>query len=122
LDFVSDVRDYLDGLAEIVPAALLGDDGFVDAARGPVIIARQVAVGEAFVMSKVEVGLSTVVGDEDFSVLKRRHRARIHVEVGIELLQRDPQATAFHEAANGGGCQSLAKRRHYTASHKDVLC
>ena len=37
LDRVGDVRDHLDGRAEIVAAALLGDDVAVDAARGDIV-------------------------------------------------------------------------------------
>ena len=36
-DFVGDVRNDLDCLAQVVAAAFLGDDGFVDSAGGPVI-------------------------------------------------------------------------------------
>ena len=89
LDFVGDVRNDLDGLAQIVAAALLGDDGFVDAAGGPVIVAGQLAVGEALVVPEVEVGLGAVIGDEDLAVLERRHGAGVDVQIGIELLQRD---------------------------------
>ena len=76
LDFVGDVRNDLHGLAEIVAAALFGDDGFVDAAGGPVIVAAQLGVGEALVVAEVEVGFGAIVGDEDFAVLERRHGAR----------------------------------------------
>jgi hypothetical protein len=40
---------------------------------------------EALVVAQVEVGLGPVVGDVDLAVLERAHRARIHVDVGIEL-------------------------------------
>ena len=39
-DFVGDVRDDLHGFAEIIAAAFFGDDGFVEAAGGPVVVAR----------------------------------------------------------------------------------
>ena len=39
LDLVGDVGDHLDGLAEVVAAALLGDDLLVDAAGGEVVVA-----------------------------------------------------------------------------------
>jgi hypothetical protein len=39
LDLVGDVRDHLHGLAEVVAAALLGDDGVVDLAGGEVVAA-----------------------------------------------------------------------------------
>ncbi len=38
LDGVGDVRDHLDGGAEIVAAPLLGDDVLVDAAGGDVVL------------------------------------------------------------------------------------
>jgi hypothetical protein len=39
LDFVGDVRNHLDGFAQVVAAPLLGDDLLVDAASGQVIVA-----------------------------------------------------------------------------------
>ena len=45
LDLVGDVGDDLDGLAEVVAAALLGDDLLVDAAGSEVVIARELSRG-----------------------------------------------------------------------------
>ena len=42
-DFVGDVGNNLHGLAEVVAAALFANDGFVDAAGGPVIVAAELA-------------------------------------------------------------------------------
>ena len=109
LDLVGDVRNDLHRLAEIVAATLLGDDGFVDAAGGPVVLATQLGMGESLVVAEVEIGLGAVVGDEDLAVLERRHGSGIDVQIGIELLQRDLQPAAFHEAADGGRRQSLAQ-------------
>ena len=71
LDLVGDVGDDLDGLAEVVAAALLGDDLLVDAAGGEVVVAGELGVGEALVVAQIEVGLRAVVGDEDLAVLER---------------------------------------------------
>ena len=122
LDFVGDVRDDLHGLAEVVAAALLGDDLLVDAAGGPVIVARQAGVGEAFVVAEVEVGFGAIVGDEDFAVLEGRHGARIDVQIRVELHEVDLEPAAFEQAADGSCRQSLAQRRHNSARHEDVLC
>ena len=116
------MRNDLHGLAEVVAAALFGDDVFVDAAGGPVVVAAQAAVGEALVVPQVEIGFGAVVGDEYFAVLERRHGPGIDVEIRIELLQRDLQAPALHQAADRRRCQSLTKRRHHATGHKDVLC
>ena len=122
LDLVGDVGNDLDGFAEIVAAALLGDDLLVDAAGGEVVVAGEAGVGEALVVAEVEIGLGAVVGDEDFAMLEGRHGSGIDVEIGIELLQVDPQAAALQQAADAGSGQSLAERRHDAAGYKDVLC
>src|SRR6266404_1755548 len=99
-DFVGYVGDDLDGLAEKIAAALFGENGFVDAAGGPVIIAGKLGVGEALVVSEVEVGLGTVFGDEDFTVLKRAHSAGIDVKVRIALLKGDFETATFEETTD----------------------
>jgi hypothetical protein len=53
-------------------------------------------------VAEVEIGLRAVLGDEHLTVLERAHRARIHVDVGVELLYLDPLAAAHEEAADGG--------------------
>ena len=42
-------------------------------------------VGEALVVTEVQVGLAAVVGDEDLAVLEGAHRPRIDVDVRVEL-------------------------------------
>jgi len=54
-DFVGDVRDHLHGFSEIVSASFLRQDGFVDAASGPVIVAGKFGVREALVVAQIEV-------------------------------------------------------------------
>src|ERR1019366_1505344 len=109
LDFVGDVRNHLHGLAQIIAAALLGDDLLVNLAGSPVVIARKLGVGETFVVAEVKIGFGAVVGDKNFAVLKRRHRPRIDVQVGIELHQVDFEAAAFEQASDGSRRQSLAQ-------------
>ena len=92
LDLVGDVRDHLDGRAEVVAPALAPDDRVVDAAGGEVGRPRGVLVGEALVVAEVEIGLGAVLGDEHLAVLERAHRPRVDVDVGIELLQLDAEA------------------------------
>ena len=87
LDLVGDVRNDLDGLAEIIAAALAGDDLLVDAAGGQIIRLGELGVGEALVVPQIQVGLGAIVGDEDLAVLEGAHGAGVHVEVRIEFLQ-----------------------------------
>jgi len=92
LDLVGDVGDDLHGLSEVVAATLLGDDLLVDAPGGEVVVAREPGVGESLVVAEVEIGLCTVVCDEDLAVLKGRHGSGIYVQVGVELHHVDLDA------------------------------
>ena len=120
LDLVRDVRDDLDGAAEVVAAALLADDRVVDRARGDVGGARGVRVREALVVAEVEVGLGAVLGHEHLAVLERRHRARVDVDVGVELLEGDLQPAGDQQAADRGRRDALAERRDHAAGDEDV--
>ena len=100
LDFVGDVRNDLHGLAQKLAAPFLVDDRQVDLAGRVVRIARQRAVGEPLVVAQVEIGLAAVVEHVHFAVLVGAHRARIDVDVRIELLHPHPQAAAFEQHAD----------------------
>ena len=98
-DFIGDVRDDLNGLAEVVATAFLGEDGLVDLAAGEVIGASEDAICEALVVSEVEVGLRTVGQNIDLTMLERIHRAGIDIEVGVEFLENDFETPQFQQRA-----------------------
>jgi hypothetical protein len=89
LDGVGDVRNDLDGGAEIVAAPLLGEDVLIDAASGDVILSRGGPASEPLVMAQIEIGLGAVVVHEHLTVLVGRHGAGIDVDIGVELAQPD---------------------------------
>ena len=121
LDLVGDVGDDLDGLAEVVASALGGEDGLVDRACRGIRVAGQALIGEALVVAEVEVGLASVVGDEDLAVLERVHRARVDVDVRIELLEGHAQPAQLEQATEGGRGEALAEGAGHPACHEDVL-
>jgi hypothetical protein len=72
-------------------------------------------------VADVEVGLGAVVGDEDLAVLERVHRARVHVEVRVELLHHDAQSAGGEQVAETRGGEPLAERRDDATRDEDVL-
>jgi hypothetical protein len=109
LDLVRDVGDHLDRLAEVVSPALLGEDARVHGAGGEVRAPMEVLIEEPLVMAEVEVRLRAVVEHEDLAVLERVHRAGIHVDVRIQLLDDDLLTSSFEEATERGGGDALAE-------------
>ena len=109
LDLVGDVRDDLHGVAQVLAPPLLGDHARVDLAGGDVRLAVQPDVEEPLVVADVQVGLGAVVGDEDLTVLERVHRARVDVEVRVELLHLDAQAAHLEQTSQAGRGQALAE-------------
>jgi hypothetical protein len=121
LDLVGDVRDDLHGVAQVLAAPLLGDHRRVHLPGGDVRGTGEVDVEEALVVADVEVGLRPVLGDEDLTVLERVHRARVDVQVRVELLHGDPQAACLEQRAETGCGQSLAERGGHPTGDEDVL-
>ena len=121
LDLVGHVRDHLHGFAEVNPAALLGDDTLVDLAGAQRVELGQLTAGEALVVAEVEIGLGAVLQDIDFAVLERAHRARIDVEVGVELLDAHGQTAQLQKRTECGSRQAFAQRRDHSARHEDVF-
>ena len=91
------MRHNLDRFAEVGAFALLGDDGIVDFAGGDVVRFGGVDIQEALVVTEVKVGLSTVFGDIALAVLVRVERARVDVDVGVEFLNRHPEAAGLQK-------------------------
>jgi hypothetical protein len=72
-------------------------------------------------MAEVEVGLGAVVGHEDLAVLIGAHRARIDVQIGVELPQPDLVARLpAAMRAEGGGGEAFSKRGNHAAGDEHV--
>src|SRR5215467_11920449 len=64
LDGVGDVRNDLNGGAEVIAASLAREDVLIDAAGGNVVVACSGATGKTLVVAEVEIGLGAVIGNE----------------------------------------------------------
>ena len=71
-------------------------------------------------MAEVEIGLGAVVGDEHLAVLGRAHRARIDVEIGVELAQAHGIAARLQQRAERRRSQTLAERGDHAAGDEDI--
>ena len=72
-------------------------------------------------MAEVEVGLRAVVEHVDFAVLVRAHRPGIDIDVGVELLEPNPQSAMLQQHADRGAGQSFAERTDHAAGHENML-
>ena len=121
LYLVRHMGDYLHCRAQILAAPLLIEDVPVHAARGEVREAVQILVYEALVVPEVEVGLGPVLGDVDLAVLVRAHRARVHVNVGVELLRGDLEAPRLQQPSQRGGRYPLPQPGDDASGDENVL-
>src|SRR5262249_44384941 len=92
-----------------------------DLAHGDGTRAGEVFIDEALVVAEVQVCLRAVRGDEDFAVLVGRHGAGVHVEVGVQLLDRDGDLPALEDATEGRGSNAFADAADHAAGNEDVL-
>jgi hypothetical protein len=113
------VRNDLHGRTEIIAAPFLADHGLVDLAGGDGIAPGQTGVDEAFVVAEIEVGLGTVIEHVDLTMLIRAHRARVDIDVGIELHHGDAEAAGLEDGAERRRRDALAQRGHHTAGYEN---
>ena len=72
-------------------------------------------------MADVEVGLHAVLGHEHLAVLEGAHRARVDVQVGVELLHLDGESTRLEQAAERSRDDALTEGRDDASGDEDVL-
>ena len=120
LDRVGDVRNHLDGPAEIVAAPLLGDDFLVDLAGRDRIGLRGRTPREALVVTEIEIRFGAIIGDEDFAMLIRAHRARIDIEIGIELPEADLVPSRLEHRSERCRGNALAEGGNHAAGDEYV--
>ncbi len=122
LDLVGDVGDDLDGAAQVVAAPLLRDDLGVDLPSGEVADPPEADVDEAFVVAQVQVGLGAVIQHVDLAVLVGTHRARVHVDVRIQLLHGHLETAFLEQQAGRRGRHALADRTDHAACKEKIFC
>ena len=120
LDRVGDVRDHLDGGAEIIAAPLLGQNILIDTAGGDVVGLGGGTSGKALIVTEVEIGLGAVIGHEHFAVLVWRHRSGVEIEIGIEFPQPNFVAARLQQRAKSRRSQTFSERRNHAAGDEDV--
>ena len=119
LDLIGDVRNYLNGRAQIVAATLLGDDPLVNSPGREIAVAPGGRAHEALVVAEIEVGLGAVGGDEHLAVLERAHGAGIHVDVGIQLHHADLEPAGLENGSQGCRRDALAQRGNHAAGDEN---
>ena len=60
-------------------------------------------------MTQVQVGLVTILGNEDLTMLERVHGARVDVDVRVELLLQHMDAAAAQQTTELGGGQAFSE-------------
>jgi hypothetical protein len=78
--------------------------------------------GEAFVMAQIQIGFCAIIGHKHLTMFKGRHRARVDVQVGVQLAQAHRVAAGLQQSPQGRRGQTLAQRGDNAARDKDVAC
>ena len=120
-DFIRDVRNHLHRFAKVFSVAFLLNDLGIDPTRSVIRFARQRAIGKSLVVPQIQVGLGSVIQNIHFAVLKRAHRPRIDINVGVELLHTNSKSAPLENRPDGCRCQSFAERTNHPACNKNVF-
>mmetsp|Transcript_25504 Transcript_25504/g.55480 ORF Transcript_25504/g.55480 Transcript_25504/m.55480 type:complete len:209 (-) Transcript_25504:164-790(-) len=118
---VSDVRDHLHCLAQVVTTALALDHRLIQFPSGDVVVLSQRNIQEPLVVAQVKVSLSTIVEHKDLAVLKRRHSAGINVQVRVNFDGCHSEAAVLQKDANATGRHTFPQTAHNTTGNNNVF-
>ena len=108
-NLIRDVWHHLDGLAQIVSTAFAVDDGLVDTTCCYRVVSCCMYACKALVVPQVEIGLETVLRHVALAVLVGVQRARVNVDIGVELLNGDLVAACLQQFTDRGGNDALSQ-------------
>ena len=120
LDLVGDVGNDLDGFAQVLPPTLFVNDALVNAACGDVVGLGCFHIQEPLIVAQIKVGFRPIHRDVTFSVLVWIQRARIHVDVGIQLLDGHFVPSRLQQFRQRSTDNALAEAAAHTSRHKNV--
>lgn len=115
------MRDHLDGFAQIVAVSLFGQHVPVHFSGGQIGKFVEVFVNKPFIMAQIQICFGAILGNEHLPVLIGAHSAGIHVNIRIQLLSGDLQASGFEQAAKRSRGNTLTQTGHNAAGYKDVF-
>ena len=72
-------------------------------------------------MTEVEIGFTTIVGDEHLAMFKRVHGARVNIDVRIKFLHRDAQTAHLQQASERRSGESFAEGARHASRHEHML-
>ena len=120
-DFVCNMRDDLNGMTAKVTTALLVQNAPVNLSGchvGPLV---QTLVDKTLVVSKIQIGLCTVICYKYFTMLNRVHSSRIHVDIWIKFLADHLVAACLQQTTKRCCGNTLTKTGYNAAGDKNVL-
>ena len=120
-DLVGHMGDDLNRGAKVFAPAFFVQHVPVDLTGGQVGVFVQILVNEPLIVTQVQVRFRTVLGDVDLTMLVGTHGARVHINVGVQLLCGYFQASGLQQTAQRGGRNALAKTGDHAAGHKNIL-
>ena len=120
-DLIGDVGDDLDGTTQKRALPLPVQQIPIDPSRGDRAAARQALIHKPLVVTQIQIGLGTVVGNEYLAVLIGAHGAGVHIEIGVEFLVAHPQSPLLEKTAQRRRADALPQAGHHAAGDKYIL-
>ncbi len=104
------MRNDLNCPTKIIAAPLICDDLCIDLPRSKVADAAQAVVNESFVVTKIQVRFCAVIQHVHFTMLIRRHGARVHIDIRIQFLNGNFETALLKQQAHCRGGHTFSYR------------
>ena len=122
LDGVGDVGNDLNRATQIVSTTLATENVGINPSGRDVIRLGCRDPREPFVMSQIEIGFGPVVGDVDLAMLKGAHRARINIQIRVQLTDTHTVTTCLEQCPQSRRSKPLTQRGNDTTRDENKPC
>ena len=109
LDFIGNVGNGLHRGAEVSALPLLLDDVGIYFTGGQVGVLVQILVNEPLIVTQVQVGFRAVFGHIHLTMLIRTHGSGVRIDIRIQLLGCNLDASRLQQPSQGRRCNALAQ-------------
>ena len=119
-DRVGDVRNDLNRRAKEITATFFFKNGLIDPPRRDVVALFCRHASEALIVAEIEVRFCTVICHEHLTMLVRRHRSRVDVQIRVELTKADLIAPCLEQRAKRRRRNAFSKGGDHAARNKNI--
>src|SRR5712691_7904055 len=107
-NLAGNMGDHLDSPTQVLTSSFLANHCRIHLPGCDVVRLVGRFISKTLIVSQVKVSFSAIIGDKDFAMLIGGHCARVNIDIGVQLHERDGDSAIFEQTPQGGDTNTLS--------------